>query len=142
MGKYNFSATVNLVQDQSSKLKAYATLVLELDSDTKIAMNGFRVIEGSKGLFVTPPQTKGAKPGDDGKDQWFNNIRFLEPKEEGKETWRGPVEDLAMKAVLAAYEEAAGNGDRHSAAAAQTAVPAASASARPKVPVSSPALDW
>jgi len=140
MAKYSFSAQVNLTGDQSSKLKAYATLIVELDSDTKIAMNGFRVIEGSNGLFVTPPQTKGKDQDENGKDKYFNNIRFLEPKEEGKDKWRGPVEDQAMKAVLEAYGRAVGEGDRHSAASAQTSVPAPNG-ARPKIPVSSP-VDW
>lgn len=92
------SAKVNLIKQPQGSLKAYATLVI----DNLIELNGFRVIEGSKGLFAAAPQTKGNKPGEDGKDQYFDNIRYSDADEKGFSDTKTAVGEVILEAYGAA----------------------------------------
>lgn len=88
-------------------LRAYATLVV---NDT-LLIDGFKVMESRTGdLFVAPPSHKGKDK--EGKDTYFNDVRFNEEKGEGE--FRGPVAEAAYGAILAAYGSAIaeGNGGR------------------------------
>lgn len=93
-----FSAKVNVLATPMGALKAYATLVI----DEKIELTGFRIMEGTKGTFVAGPQTKG-KPGEDGKDQWFDNIRYTDMDTESK---RSDTKDSVSEVIMAAYKTA------------------------------------
>ena len=56
MGKYDISARVNPLNDQSGHVKAMASVTI----DNAIAINSLTVVEGNKGnLFVGYPQSKG-----------------------------------------------------------------------------------
>ena len=97
-----FTAKVNTISSPRGALRAFATLFV----NDVIAINGFRVLEGSKGTFVSPPQKKGSKPDPEtGKDIYYDEVRFIEETEEGQ--WRGPVAEAAFKAILDQYN--AGN---------------------------------
>lgn len=111
-----FSAKVNLVKNPQGPLRAYATVVI----DGLIEINGFRVVEGSKGLFVAAPQTKGAKQTEDGKDQYFDDVRFSDADEKGISETKQKVQ----AAVLEAYGAALGSTGRGDTAAARTKDPA------------------
>ncbi len=97
----NYSAKVNLVKSSQGSLRAFATLVI----DGLIEVNGFRIVEGSKGLFVSVPQTKGAKPNDDGKDQYFDDVRFSDADEKGF----SDTKTLIQNCILEAYGTAMGS---------------------------------
>jgi DNA-binding cell septation regulator SpoVG len=92
-----FGAKVTTLQNPKGALRAFATLVI---NDT-IHVNGFRVLEGSKGTFVSAPQKKGSKPDENGKDVYYDEVRFVEETEEGQ--FRGPIAEAAFKAILDAY---------------------------------------
>ena len=93
----NFSAKVNTIANPRGALRAFATLIV----NDVIYINGFRVLEGSKGTFVSAPQKKGNKQDENGKDIYYDEVRFMEETEEGQ--WRGPVAEAAFKAILDAY---------------------------------------
>lgn len=94
----NFSAKVTTLQNPRGALRAFATLIV----NDVIHINGFRVLEGSKGTFVSAPQKKGSKPDPEtGKDIYYDEVRFVEETEEGQ--WRGPIAEAAFKAILDAY---------------------------------------
>lgn len=116
-----FNASVNLIPNQSSNLRAFATLFIQVGDNTAVAVNGFRVIEGAKGLFVAAPATKSSQPGEDGKYKYYDDVRFLEEKPEG--VWQGPVEKAAKDAILEAYGAAIGQEARGDAAGAQADPP-------------------
>lgn len=117
-----YNATVNLVNTQGSSLRAFATVFVKIDDEFTVALNGFRVIEGSKGIFVTPPQTKANKPDENGKFKYYNDIRFLE-EDLPEGTYDGPQEKAAKDAVLEAYGAAIGTATRGGAASAQANQP-------------------
>lgn len=97
-----FSAKVNTLQAPRGALRAFATLII----NDVVQINGFRVLEGSKGTFVSAPQKKGTKPDpESGKDVYYDEVRFDEPTQEGQ--WRGPIAEAAFNAILDAY--ASGN---------------------------------
>lgn len=53
-------ATVNLMKDQTKNLKAFANITL----DESFVVKGFKVMSGSKGLFVSMPSQKLTKEKD------------------------------------------------------------------------------
>jgi DNA-binding cell septation regulator SpoVG len=111
----SFSAKVNLVKNPQGPLRAYATVII----DGLVEINGFRVVEGTKGLFVAAPQTKGTKQTEDGKDQYFDDVRFSDADEKGISETKQKVQ----QAVLEAYGQAVGNAGRGDTAAARTKDP-------------------
>lgn len=53
----------------------FASLVIE-DS---LEVHGFRIINGAKGLFVSPPQHKGKGTDEAGNEieKWYDDVRFV-----------------------------------------------------------------
>jgi DNA-binding cell septation regulator SpoVG len=96
-----FTAKVTKLQNPSGALRAFATLIV----NDVISINGFRVLEGRNGAWATAPQTKGSKPHPEtGKDQYWDDVRFLEEKEEG--AFKGPIAEAAMAAIMKEYNGA------------------------------------
>ena len=101
----NFTAKINMISNPRGSLRAFATLIV----NDVVAINGFRVLEGSKGTWAAPPQKKGSKPDPEtGKDIYYDEVRFLEDKAEGQ--FRGPVAEQALAAVMSAYNAGASTG--------------------------------
>ena len=73
MSKYDISARVNPLSDQSSKVKAMASVTI----DNVVAINNLTIVEGKNGLFVGYPQTKD-------KDGNFRDIVEFLKDQEGK----------------------------------------------------------
>ena len=75
-----FSYSIKLRKINSPKLKGVATVTL----DNIMEVDGFKVIEGSKGLFVSVPSHKGTIVEDGQKvEKYFDDVRF--PGEQGQE---------------------------------------------------------
>lgn len=98
-----YTAEVNLTKSDS-KIKGFATLILNMGAGS-IALDGFKIIEGQKGLFVAPPSVKGNKPKEDGTFPYFDTVMFRENKEEGE--WFGEMQKAAYNAIMTAYNEKA-----------------------------------
>lgn len=90
-----FSAKVSLIPEPKGVMKAYATLVV----NDLIEINGFRIIDGSKGMFVAPPQTKSQKLDEEGKEQYFDDVRFCDKNEKGF----SDTKTLVQSTILEAY---------------------------------------
>ena len=75
MSKYDISARVNPLKDQSKNVKAMASVNI----DGVIAINDLTIVEGKNGLFVGYPQTKD-------KDGNFRDIVEFMRDEDGKMT--------------------------------------------------------
>ena len=60
--------------NKASKLKAFVTIVI----DDVMEVDGFKIIDGSKGLFVSAPSHKGTV-NEDGQqvEKWFDDVRFV-----------------------------------------------------------------
>lgn len=111
MSTFNFTAKVYPISNPRGAVRAFATLIV----NDVIAINGFRVVEGRNGPFVSAPQKKGSKPDPEtGKDVYYDEVRFMEQTEEGQ--YRGPVAKAAFDAILAAY-----NNQNSTSGAASTA---------------------
>ena len=99
-----FSAKVHVLKNPSGSMRAFATLVV----DGVLQINGFRVLDGQYGMFVSAPSKKASKPDENGKYVYYDDVRFDEPIEEtedGKKK-RGPVALAAYAAILEAYQKA------------------------------------
>lgn len=71
---FSYSVKVRKINKPGLKLKAVATLIV----DDIMHLEGFKIIQGSNGLFVTPPSHKG-KVVEDGVEveKYFDDIRFI-----------------------------------------------------------------
>ena len=68
-----FSYRVKVRKINSPKLKGVASLVI----DDILEVDGFKIIEGSKGLFVSVPSHKGTVMEDGVKvEKYFDDVRF------------------------------------------------------------------
>jgi len=106
-----------MIKNPQGKTRAFAKLVV----DDVMEINGFKIIEGIKGLFVGKPQTKGKNK--DGEVTWYDDVRFLDAKEE--DAYRTPVEEEICKAILDKYLSLTSSSEqstRGSAANAQASV--------------------
>ena len=75
-----FSYRIKVRKINSAKLKGVAQLII----DDVIEIDGFKIIDGSKGLFVSVPSHKGTVMEDGVKvDKYFDDVRF--PGEQGIE---------------------------------------------------------
>ena len=75
MSKFELSARVNPLPDQSGKVKAMASVTI----DNAIAINSLTIVEGNNGHFVGYPQSK------DGADSYRDIVEFMRDSE-GKMT--------------------------------------------------------
>lgn len=110
-----FSAKVNLLKNQTSSLRAFATVIV----DGLLEINGFRIIEGAKGLFVASPSKPSPTPGADGKTQYFDDVRFTDADERGF----SETKDQLQAVVLEAYKELTSSATRGVVANARTEDP-------------------
>ena len=76
---------VNLRRMDNGKVKAFADVLF----DESYVVKGFRVVEGSEGMFVGFPQTSG-KNG-----KWYDVFQAV----------NNEVKDIISEAVMASYQE-------------------------------------
>ncbi len=109
---FSYTIKVNKLKQPAGKIVAFATLVI----DDVLEVHGFRIINGSKGLFVSPPQHLGKVKNENGEmeDKYFDDVRFI------GDNWK-EVADEIKGAVVAAYESLGGS-TRGAAASAQASV--------------------
>ena len=69
----NYSFNIRKL-NSTSTLKAFVTLII----DDVISIDGFKIIDGRKGLFVSAPSHKGTvTEGGLQVDKWFDDVRFI-----------------------------------------------------------------
>ena len=109
---FSYEIKVRRITKPNLKIKAVASLLI----DGIMSIEGFKVIDGSKGLFVSVPNHKGTIMEDGVKvDKYFDDVRFL--GEEGVS-----ISQEIKDAILQAYNNsnAPSNTSRVKAAAAHT----------------------
>ena len=115
--------------DGQGSTRAFAVLVI----DGVLEIQGFKVIEGRNGLFVSSPQTRSNKVNEEtGKNIYYDDVRFVDAKN-NEEDRRTPLQDEVYAAILAKYNEVTAGNARGAAAAAHTAS-TTSDGGRPNVP--------
>jgi DNA-binding cell septation regulator SpoVG len=99
--------------NSTSKTVAFVQLTI----NKTISIDGFKIINGKDGLFVSAPNHKGKDK--EGNDTWYDDVRFLGDKAEGQ--FRTPFQDEVYKAMIAKYNRVTNSSGRADAAAAQAA---------------------
>ena len=104
---------MNALKNPIGKIVGFASLII----DEVLEVQGFRIIEGSKGLFVSPPQHKGKGKDDEGNevDTWYDDVRFLGDNSE-------EISKEIKQAILDNYLQKRGQSSRATAAQAQSSV--------------------
>ena len=91
-----FSYRIKVRKINSAKLKGVASLTI----DDVLEIDGFKIIDGSKGLFVSVPSHKGTIMEDGVKvEKYFDDVRF--PGEQGAE-----ISQEIKQAILSEYNSA------------------------------------
>lgn len=75
----NYTAEIYKIRNPSNSLRAYGSLVIEVNDTTKMKIKGFKIFEGRNGLFAKPPQSKGRNK--EGEETWFDDIQFIDTSE-------------------------------------------------------------
>ena len=96
--------------NKASKLKAFVTIVI----DDVLEVDGFKIIDGSKGLFVSAPSHKGTV-NEDGQqvEKWFDDVRFV-----GDNAM--DIADEIKRAIIEQYNSNSYTSNRATAASAHT----------------------
>ena len=94
----------------NSKLKAFVTIVI----DDVLEVDGFKIIDGSKGLFVSAPSHKGTV-NEDGQqvEKWFDDVRFV-----GENAM--DIGDEIKRAIIEQFNSDSYSSNRGTAAAAHS----------------------
>ena len=70
---FSYSISVRPLNNRNSKLKAFVTVTI----DDIMDIEGFKIIDGSNGLFVSVPSHKGTVMEDGvSVDKYFDDVRF------------------------------------------------------------------
>lgn len=71
---FSYSIKIRRLNKPGSKLKAFVSLTI----DDIMQIEGYKIIEGSNGLFVTPPSHKGTIMEEGvSVEKYFDDVRFL-----------------------------------------------------------------
>ncbi len=68
---FSYSIRIKRIPNPRGKIVAFASIIV----DEVLEFDGFKVIDGSKGLFVSHPQHKGKDK--EGNDTWYDDARFV-----------------------------------------------------------------
>lgn len=118
-----FSYSIRVRRINSPKLKAVATVTVE----DLMEIDGFKIINGSKGLFVSVPSHKGTVQEDGvSVEKYFDDVRF--PGEAGKE-----FGDELKQAILTAYHNDSDSPQQSSSSKPKEEKRASAAAAHSKV---------
>ncbi len=72
---FSFEVKVRPITSSNSKIVAMCSIVL----NEMIEIDGFKLVNGSKGLFISPPSHKGTGKDENGNEieKWYDDVRFL-----------------------------------------------------------------
>ncbi len=117
---FSYSVRVFKLKNPSGKMRAFGSVTI----DDRIEIKGFRIIDGSNGRFVAPPQTKGKDA--EGNDKWYDDVWFPGGKDEPEDPGQKFRTEL-FAAFLAEYESGAAAQPQKSEAETQADSAAANA---------------
>ena len=109
----DYDVSVRPIRNPQGKTVAFAQLII----DQVIQVDGFKIIDGSNGLFVSAPQHKGKNK--EGEDTYFDDVRFLGDKPDG--VYKTPLQEEIYELMVKRYQEQSVSNSRGSAASAQAA---------------------
>lgn len=111
---FQIEVRVNPIQNPTTSLVAMGDVILRSDEGT-LVMKGWKVINGSKGLFATPPSVKG-------KDDKYSDLIISPSKEDTA------FMDEIRRSLVSAYEAGTGGVPASKGASAPSSRPAGKSS--------------
>lgn len=108
----NYAVRIFPIKNPVGKVRAFASIII----DDVLEVRGFRIVEGSRGLFVSPPQREGKDK--EGNRTWYDDVLWREEKEEGQ--YRGPVQEHVYNSILTEFQDGQRDVARAVAAEAHT----------------------
>lgn len=105
---FNYSVKIKEIPNPKGKIVAFASLVIE----DVFEVDGFKIINGAKGYFVSHPQHKGKDK--DGNDTYFDDVRFSGDTADA-------IKEEIHRAIIQQYNRSGGNQMQSRAQTAQSA---------------------
>ena len=128
---FSYSVKVFTLKNPKSKLVGFASLTI----DDVLQIDGFKIFDGSQGLFVKPPSHEGTDK--EGEKTWFDDVKFVEGGRsvmyKDTESRAAVCRDEIYKSIIAAYSE--NSNSRTNAARSQASVNEESESKNSKRPL-------
>lgn len=127
---FSYSFKIRKLNKPNSKLKAFVTLVI----DNLVEIHGFKIIEGSNGLFVTPPSHKGTVMEDGNTvEKYFDDVTFVgdEGMEVSKEIKQSIINEYTSGGASQSTPSRADSAKAHTAKPASSEAPASKPSSEP-----------
>ena len=110
---FNYSVKVFKIQNPKSKLVGFASLLIE----DVIQVDGFKIFDGSNGIFVKVPSHEGKNK--EGERAWYDDVKFI--AEDGKpvdfkdkESTAALCRDEIFKSIVEAYNSAGSSSQQSS----------------------------
>lgn len=111
---FNYRVSVKPVETPNTTASYPFVATASLIIEDLLEIRGFKIIDGQRGLFVSPPARQYDR---DGQRAFYNLVFWHEDREDG--TWRGRYEGEVYKAMIDEYLRLSRNTSRSSAARAQ-----------------------
>lgn len=99
---FNFSVDVFKLPNALGKLVGFAKVTIE----DALVLDGFKIFDGSKGLFVSPPSREGKDK--EGNKAYFDQIIFLTGEDSPEKERAVQMKQEFEEAILAAYNQKGG----------------------------------
>lgn len=115
---FSYSIRIKRIPNPRGKIVAFASIII----DEVFEFDGFKVINGSKGLFVSHPQHKGKDK--EGNDTWYDDARFIGDNADD-------VKQEIHKAIIHEFNSTGGNQYENRAQTAQSNQQASTAAPAP-----------
>jgi len=117
----NYTTEIFTIKNPRNSLRAYGSLVIEVNTSTKLKIKGFKIFDGTNGLFCKPPQTKSTDR--EGNDTWYDDVQFVDESEDNTfktEVYSTFVKDYSKRTSGASKTTAAGAQSSYSDTATKT----------------------
>lgn len=115
---FSYSVQIKRIPNPKGKIVAFASIIVE----DVFEIDGFKVVNGAKGLFVSHPQHKGKDK--DGNDTWYDDARFVGDAAED-------IKNEVHRAIINQYNASGANQYQQRAQTAQSNQQASSAQPPP-----------
>ena len=99
---FNFSVDVFKLPNPLGKLVGFAKIIIE----DALVLDGFKIFDGSKGLFLSPPSREGKDK--EGNKSYFDQIIFLTGEDAPAKETAMQIKKEFEEAVIAAYNQKSG----------------------------------
>lgn len=126
---FNYEIQVVKLKERKSKLVGFASVIV----DKTMLVSGFKIFDGDKGLIVAPPSHPTGQKDDNGKEKYWEDVRFIDEKESADDRYT-PFQKELYAAILEEYKTSSRGSTASSQSSSKGEAPASTKVQGPKNP--------